>query len=82
MGSAVPKSTAERGFQPSANARGALNCHAHALTVLSLEAMSYPGPDFAMAAIAAVRRWTYKRFLVNGEPVAVQTTVVVNFVSP
>ena len=33
----------------------------------------------APAAIAAVRQWLYKPFLLNGEPVEVETTVTVTF---
>ncbi len=33
----------------------------------------------AAAALDAVRQWTYKPYLLNGEPIAVETTVTVNF---
>ncbi len=36
-------------------------------------------PMLAPAAIEAVRQWRYKPYLLNGEPVAVETQVVVNF---
>jgi TonB family protein len=36
-------------------------------------------PVLGEAAIAAVRQWVYKPTLLNGEPVAVETTVDVNF---
>ncbi|HKC01099.1 MAG TPA: energy transducer TonB [Terriglobales bacterium] len=36
-------------------------------------------PMLAPAAIEAVRQWRYKPYLLNGEPVAVETTVQVNF---
>jgi TonB family protein len=36
-------------------------------------------PVLGDAAIAAVRQWVYKPTLLNGEPVAVETTVDVNF---
>jgi TonB family protein len=36
-------------------------------------------PMLAPAAINAVRQWKYKPFLLNGEPVAVETKVTVNF---
>src|SRR6202521_686306 len=36
-------------------------------------------PMLAPAAIEAVRQWHYKPYLLNGEPVAVETTVQVNF---
>jgi protein TonB len=31
------------------------------------------------AAIDAVSRWRYKPYLLNGEPVEVETTITVNF---
>ena len=34
----------------------------------------------AQAAVDAVRQWVYQPLLLNGQPVAVQTTVTVNFV--
>lgn len=36
-------------------------------------------PEFVIAAIAAVRHWTYKPYLLNGEPTEVDTTITVNF---
>src|ERR1700721_2696923 len=36
-------------------------------------------PMLAPAAIGAVKKWRYKPYLLNGEPVAVETQVVVNF---
>jgi dipeptidyl-peptidase-4 len=36
-------------------------------------------PMLISAAIDAVRQWTYKPFLLNGEPVTVETTVTVSF---
>jgi TonB family protein len=47
-------------------------------TVERLEAIS--GPDMLkQAAIDAVRQWTYKPYLLNGEPTEVDTTITVNF---
>ena len=46
--------------------------------VTNLQAVS--GPNMLMgAAIDAVRHWAYKPYLLNGEPVDVDTTVVVSF---
>jgi periplasmic protein TonB len=46
--------------------------------VVSVNAQS--GPDvLVQAAVEAVRQWTYKATLLNGEPVEVLTTVDVNF---
>jgi Gram-negative bacterial TonB protein C-terminal len=36
--------------------------------------------DFVISAIAAVQRWTYRPYLLNGEPTEVDTTITVNFV--
>ena len=36
-------------------------------------------PMLAQAAIDAVKQWRYKPYLLNGEPVAVDTQVIVNF---
>ena len=36
----------------------------------------------ASAAIAAVKQWKYKPYLLNGEPVEIQTQVTVNFKLP
>lgn len=47
--------------------------------VHSLHIISTPDSDLAIAAIAAVRKWRYKPFLVNGLPTEVDTTVTVNF---
>jgi protein TonB len=34
----------------------------------------------ARAAVEAVRRWRYRPYVLNGEPVEVETQVTVNFV--
>ena len=36
-------------------------------------------PALQNAALAAVRQWRYQPYLLNGRPVAVDTTVLVNF---
>ena len=36
-------------------------------------------PMLAPAAIEAVKQWRYKPYILNGEPVEVQTTITVNF---
>lgn len=44
------------------------------------DAKGISGPeDLRKAAIDAVRQWTYKPFLLNGQPTDVLTTVTVNF---
>jgi len=47
--------------------------------VHSLIPISYPEGLLAVSAIAAVRQWTYKPYLVNGEPTEVETTITVNY---
>jgi periplasmic protein TonB len=37
-------------------------------------------PVLARAAVNAVRQWKYKPYLLNGEPVGIQTQITVNFV--
>ncbi|HVG26273.1 MAG TPA: M56 family metallopeptidase [Acidobacteriaceae bacterium] len=47
-------------------------------TIQALQIVS--GPDeLAAAAVEAVRQWTYKPYVLNGQPVEVQTTITVNF---
>jgi protein TonB len=43
------------------------------LTVLSGPAM------LATAAVEAVRRWRYRPYMLNGEPIEVETEITVNF---
>jgi TonB family protein len=45
----------------------------------SLRIVSAPDGDLAIASMAAVRQWRYKPFLLNGEPVEVDTQITVNF---
>ena len=47
--------------------------------VQSLVPVSAPDPDLAISAIAAVKVWVYKPYLLNGEPTDVNTTVTVNY---
>jgi protein TonB len=46
--------------------------------VESVEAVQGPDP-LRGAAIDAVKQWKYKPYLLNGEPVEVETTIVVEF---
>ena len=48
--------------------------HIHSLTLVS-----YPDPELAVAALSVVRQWTYRPYLLNGDPVEVNTTITVNF---
>ena len=47
--------------------------------VQSLIPVSAPDPDLAISAIAAVKDWVYKPYLLNGEPVDINTTITVNY---
>jgi protein TonB len=39
-------------------------------------------PQLAHAAVEAVKQWKYKPYLLNGEPVEIQTQVTVKFKLP
>ena len=47
-------------------------------TMKSLVVISGP-KELQLAALDSVRQWTYKPYLLNGEPTAVDTTIMVNF---
>jgi len=47
--------------------------------VHSLRPKTYPDPDLIIAALKAVRQWTYKPYLLNGQPTDIDTTITVNF---
>lgn len=47
--------------------------------IQSLHVLSTPDPELAMASVAAVRKWTYKPYLLNGLPTEVDTTITVDF---
>jgi protein TonB len=48
-------------------------------TIENLQAISGP-PMLMKAAVDAVQRWRYRPYLLNGEPVEVDTEITVNFV--
>ena len=47
-------------------------------SVQDLTVVSGPAP-LAVAATDAVRQWTYKPYILNGQPTEVRTTITVNF---
>jgi TonB family protein len=47
-----------------------------------IRVLSSPFPALTDAAIAAVSKWRYQPYLLNGSPVSVRSTVEVNFVLP
>lgn len=49
-------------------------------TIQNLHVVSTASPLLNQAAIDAVRQWKYRPYILNGEPVDVDTTVTVNFV--
>lgn len=68
-------------YPASLDAEGAVVLHAIIDTdgkVMQLSVISGPEP-LAPLAVNAVRQWEYKPYLLNGEPVRVDTTIVVNF---
>ncbi|MDQ2924447.1 MAG: energy transducer TonB [Acidobacteriota bacterium] len=70
-----PDSARERGIQGTVVLHAVIGKNGH---VAKLEAISGP-KELQDAAIDAVRRWTYRKYFLNGEPSEVETTVVVNF---
>jgi TonB family protein len=44
----------------------------------NLQVVSGPA-ELTRSALDAVRQWTYRPYLVNGDPVAVETTITVNY---
>jgi TonB family protein len=49
-------------------------------TPLSLRVMNHEiDPDLARAAVEAVSQWRYQPTLLNGDPIEVDTTIMVNF---
>ena len=44
-----------------------------------LTLVSYPDGDLAISALAAVRQWTYRPYMLFGEPTEVDTTITVNY---
>jgi len=70
-----PQSAKESGLQGIVTLHAIIGKDGH---VEKLEAVSGP-PELRNAALDAVKQWTYKRYLLNGEPVEVDTTVIVSF---
>jgi protein TonB len=66
---------------PDTDAQGTVVLHAIIGpdgTVQKLTVIAGPQP-LQSAALAAVHQWVYKPYLLNGNPVTVDTTIVVNF---
>jgi TonB family protein len=71
-----PESAKERHESGSVILRAVIGRDGH---VHSLRPTNAADADFVIAAIAAVRQWTYRPYLLNGEPTEVDTTITVNF---
>jgi periplasmic protein TonB len=66
---------------PPTDAQGTVVLHAIIAregTVQQLSVISGP-PALQAAAVDAVKQWRYQPYLLNGEPVMVDTTITVNF---
>ena len=50
--------------------------------IVSLSSISSPNDALTSAAIAAVQKWSYKPYLLNGQPVEIQTKITVIFQAP
>jgi TonB family protein len=50
--------------------------------IVSLTPRSSPNDELTSAAIAAVQKWTYKPYLLNGAPIEIQTDITLNFRAP
>ena len=48
-------------------------------TIASLDVISSPDSILSKSATDAVQKWTYKPYLLNGAPVEVETTIMVNY---
>ena len=48
-------------------------------TIKTLDVASSTNPVFNQSALEAVKQWTYKPYLLNGEPTEVETTITVNY---
>jgi protein TonB len=48
-------------------------------TIQNLHVLSTASPLLNQAAIDAVKQWKYKPYVLNGEPVVVDTQITVNF---
>lgn len=49
-------------------------------TIQNLHVVSTASPLLNQAAVEAVKEWKYRPYILNGEPVEVDTTITVNFV--
>ena len=71
-----PASARERGLGGKILLRAIIGRDGH---IHSLRPISSDDPDLAISAIDAVRHWTYRPYLLNGQPTEVDTIITVNF---
>jgi hypothetical protein len=63
------------------SAKGSVNLHVLLGTdghPKRVEVVSTPDPEVGAACVDAVKQWAYKPYLLNGDPVQVETTVLIN----
>jgi TonB family protein len=71
-----PESAKERHVSGMVTMKAIIGRDGH---IRNLRVIKCPDTDLAIAALAAVRHWTYKPYLLNGQPTEVDTTITVNF---
>lgn len=71
-----PQSAKDRHISGTVILRAIIGTDGH---IHSLKLVSAPDTDLAISAIAAVRKWTYKPYLLLGKPTDVETTINVNY---
>jgi TonB family protein len=71
-----PRSALARGISGSVVMRAIVGQDGR---IQRLTLMSYPDGDLAISALTAVRLWTYKPYILNGNSTEVDTTITVNY---
>jgi len=70
------------GLAKAAHIQGTVILHATITkegTIANLVIVSSPSKILSKPALKAVQQWTYRPYLLNGEPIAVDTTIKVTF---
>jgi len=63
-----------------AHVEGTVVLHAVVVNGIVVTVDAVSGPEILrQAAVDAVKQWTYRKYLLNGQPAEVETTVTVNF---
>jgi TonB family protein len=71
-----PESARERGIQGVVMLEATISAEG---VPTDLKVLSSPSEDLSKAAMDAVQQWKYRSTLLNGEPIAVVTTIAVDF---